>query len=562
MRLPISMLLATILIVDVADAKNDQVARGPAPEWVVPSELMVVPDNTSGLLFFRRQDNLVHLDQEGQQHYSGYRVKILHPNALQMGNLSIAWNPASGAPMVHAIRIHRGDESIDILEKASFEILRREDQLEQAKLDGTLTAVLRVADLRVGDELEFNVTTRSSDPTLGKNDAGLLYLSPNPLPGRFRLGLSWDEGYEPKVKMTGDMSAIAARRDRAIEFRFDNPGAFNAPKDAPPRYTWQRVVEYSDFSDWAAISRLLAPLFDKAAKFADQSPLKLEASRIASAHALPFDRARAALKLVQQDVRYIYVGLNGGNLTPASSEDSWKRRYGDCKGKTALLLGLLAELGIKAEAVLASNAGSDDGLDERLPSAALFDHVLVRAQIDGKSYWLDGTLPPVAMPSIIPVPPYRWILPLSTQGRSIERLAWQPQEVPDEINLYEIDAREGFDKQARITSTTIVRGSKGLQQQMELSAVTSGQLLDAFRQEAIGDTWQVIDDVKWRFDEPAQASILTIIGKGTVDWDDDGDGAKSLSLPGGGFSPPRNGFEPATRSWMRLIIRRPIIAAM
>jgi hypothetical protein len=29
---------------------------------------------------------------------------------------------------------------------------------------------------------------------------------------------------------------------------------------------------------------------------------------------------------------------------------------------------------------------------ERLPSAALFDHVIVRARIDGKSYWLDPTL--------------------------------------------------------------------------------------------------------------------------------------------------------------------------
>lgn len=50
--------------------------------------------------------------------------------------------------------------------------------------------------------------------------------------------------------------------------------------------------------------------------------------------------------------------------------------------------------------------------------------------------------------------------------------------------------------------------------------------------------WQSIDDVQWRYDQKAAASILTIIGTGTVDWDDDGDGAKSMALPGGGFSPP------------------------
>jgi hypothetical protein len=38
---------------------------------------------------------------------------------------------------------------------------------------------------------------------------------------------------------------------------------------------------------------------------------------------------------------------------------------------------------------------------------------------------------------------------------------------------------------------------------------------------------------------------MTIIGTGTVDWDDDGDGDKSLALPGGGFNPPDKRVRPA-----------------
>src|SRR3546814_20748642 len=56
-----------------------------------------------------------------------------------------------------------------------------------------------------------------------------------------------------------------------------------------------------------------------------------EAARIAAAHSAPLDRASAALKLVQRDVRYIYVGLGNGNLTPATAEATWQRRYGDCE---------------------------------------------------------------------------------------------------------------------------------------------------------------------------------------------------------------------------------------
>ncbi len=57
--------------------------------------------------------------------------------------------------------------------------------------------------------------------------------------------------------------------------------------------------------------------------------------------------------------------------------------------------------------MLVNNGGADDGLDERLPSPCMFDHMLVRARIDGKSYWLDGTLPAVVPPGTEPAIPYQ-----------------------------------------------------------------------------------------------------------------------------------------------------------
>jgi hypothetical protein len=489
-------------------------------------------------LFFRRQDVQVHLGGQGQAQYSGFQVKILQAAALQLGNISIAWNPTAGAPIVHAIRLIRDGETADVLKTSSFEVLRREDQLEAARLDGILTAVLRVPDLRVGDELEVELTTFSSDPTLGPHDAGFLLLQPVPSPGRYHLGLSWDQGRKPNIKMTPDMTAAMRESDRALDFRFDNPAPASPPSGAPPRYQWQRIVEYSDFADWAALSRHFAPLFAKAASLDADSPVKKEANRIAAAHSNALDRAGAALKLVQQNVRYIYVGLNKGNLTPASANETWLRRYGDCKGKTALLLALLSEMGIDAEPVMINSNGADDGFDGRLPMPQLFDHVLVRAHIDKKDYWLDGTLPPVAGPRSRPVFEAQWVLPLTARGSDLEKLAWRPSDTPDEINLFEVDAREGFEKPAHITSTVIVRGLKGLQQQIQYSSVSREQLLEFYRRSAIGDVWQSIDDVQWRYDEKAGASILTVSGTGKVDWDDDGNGAKSLALAGGGFNPP------------------------
>ncbi|HWU14970.1 MAG TPA: DUF3857 domain-containing transglutaminase family protein [Caulobacter sp.] len=529
---------ACVLVATSAFAQSQEIRRGPAPAWAVASSPMPVPETATGAVFFRRQDAEIHLSDKGQAQYLGYRIRILQPSALQLGNISIAWDPSGGAPIVHGIKVFRDEQVIDVLKDATFEVLRREDQLEAAKLDGMLTAVLRVPDLRVGDELEVELTTFQRNPALGTNQSGLLLLGPSPSPGRYRLGLSWDEGHKPDLKMTADMTAAKQSSERAVEFRFDNPPLQSAPTEAPIRYQWQRVVEYSDFHDWAALSRHFAPLYATASTLAPDSSLKLEAARLRAAHASPLDRASAALKLVQQNVRYIYVGLNGGNLVPVSADETWKRRYGDCKGKTVLLLALLRELGIDAEAVLVNASGVDDGFDQRLPIPQLFDHVLVRAHIDGKVYWLDGTLPPVASPSPQPVLPVKWVLPLTAQGADLERMEWRPAATPEAISLFEIDARAGFDKPSRIVSTEIVRGIPALQQQVQFSSISEGQLLELFRQNATGGVWQTIDDVNWRYDQKAGASILTISGTGTMDWDDDGPGEKSLALPGGGFSPP------------------------
>lgn len=140
--------------------------------------------------------------------------------------------------------------------------------------------------------------------------------------------------------------------------------------------------------------------------------------------------------------------------------------------------------------------------------------------------------------------PYRWVLPLSRQGNSIEHLKWSAPSTPDEVTLFELDARKGFDQPARMTSTMIVRGIKGLVQEAQLSGLTSAQLLNAMRQQMIGNFWQSIKDVRWRYDAKAKASVMTITGTGTLDWDNE-DAAKSLTLPGGGFNPPERRVRPA-----------------
>ena len=49
---------------------------------------------------------------------------------------------------------------------------------------------------------------------------------------------------------------------------------------------------------------------------------------------------------MQDKVRYVFLGMNTGGYVPADADVTWARRFGDCKGKTTLLLAVLHELGI------------------------------------------------------------------------------------------------------------------------------------------------------------------------------------------------------------------------
>jgi hypothetical protein len=93
-RMRVRFLFSTaVLMATSASAQPQQLQRGPIPAWATPSEPLAVPEGVSGPVFVRRQDLKVHYTPRGQDQYLGYRFKILQPAALELGNLSIAWNP-------------------------------------------------------------------------------------------------------------------------------------------------------------------------------------------------------------------------------------------------------------------------------------------------------------------------------------------------------------------------------------------------------------------------------------------------------------------------------------
>src|SRR5262249_17325845 len=151
-----------------------------------------------------------------------------------------------------------------------------------------------------------------------------------------------------------------------------------------------------------------------------EGPLHAEIERIRAASPDPVLRAEAALTLVQDHIRYVALAMGDAGLIPADAQTTWARRFGDCKGKTALLLGILHAFNIEAEPVLVSTIFGD-GLDQHVAMIGLFNHVLVRATINGRTYWLDGTRTGDTHLDDIMTPNFGWGLPVEAGGATLVR---------------------------------------------------------------------------------------------------------------------------------------------
>lgn len=451
-------------------------------------------------------------------------LKVLRSDAMSgAASPRFTWNPETETLTIHHVRILRGDQVIDALPPDKpFLVLRRETNLERAMLDGRLTATKQVEGLQVGDVLDVSWTVRRNDPIMKGRSENLERLAHQGVAGRVRFRELWPAARPLRWKVTEGIDRPKLTvKDGVQEFLIDIANARQAPppRAAPPRFTNLGSIELTEFNDWAEVSALMAPLYRKAMELSASSPIKAEAAKIRAAHADPKARAGAALQLVEDQTRYLFLGMNDGGYVPAAADDTWSRRFGDCKGKTVLLLALLKELGIDAQPALA-NTNGNDGLDERLPRITAFNHVLVMARVGGRTYLLDGTRTGDRRGiDSLPDFPFDWVLPVQDTGAKLYKVEQRVLGAPQNQTLITIDATGGPDAPAPVTIVINARGDNGANLQRNFGGADREQAVRNFK-ESFSRTqpWVTLSTLDWTYDQPSGVFRLTMKGSSQMSW--------------------------------------------
>ena len=438
---------------------GDTVLYEATPKWVDAAELSVSEDGTAIRIF----DQQVWLEEGRVNQYFDLAVRIDNPQALNsFGTIQAEWQPDKGDLMVHRVQILRDGQAIDVLGGgAQFEILRRETQLENRTLDGSLTATLAVPGLRVGDTLRVSYTTTKSDQALGPQVQTYLPMLQEPVEMTFgRAMVSWPDTLDVRWKAAGADGAartFSKNGREGVSVLLPLPEKVDMPADAPKRYSMDPLMQAGTFEGWREVSSVMAPHYKTRGTIAPGSSLAGIVDGIRQSSNDPMQQAVAALQVVQDDVSYLMNGLDGGNYIPQTPADTWDKRYGDCKAKTLLLLAMLHELGIDAEPVMVSME-MGDAVPTMLPMPGAFDHVIVRATIDGESYWLDGTGSGASMASVGYVPSFSYGLPIADGGADLITMDNRVRSEPDTVLRMTVDHRAGLDVPALVDVEFVMSG--------------------------------------------------------------------------------------------------------
>jgi transglutaminase-like putative cysteine protease len=432
---------------------------GPAPEWIVPVEVDLAMPTPTGQI----SDGVFHLLGDMQLRagpgaavrYNRFATRAVDSQGLaEVAQVEIGFDPSFQTLTLHHVDVVRDGRRVARLPGAEVRVIQREKELEYRIYDGRKTATLFLEDVRVGDVVDYAFSIEGENPAFAGRVFG-------------QTPMQWG------VPVGVDHTRLLLPAGRRVDVQSRNGAPEPVVRERPPyrEYIWlNRDVKplhgedgepawldryaharWSEFPDWAAVAAWAAPLYATDAPLGAELDARVAA--IAREHAAPEARTAAVLRFVQGDIRYLGVEVGIGSFRPNPPRTVFERRFGDCKDKTLLMLALLDRLGIEAQpALVHTEVGR--GLPDALVAPNSFNHVIVRARIDGRDYWLDPTrdTQPGRLDRVFQ-PDFGSALLVAAEGGALVDMQPSHAAPRRQIDVV-IDARKGMDAPATMSVTT------------------------------------------------------------------------------------------------------------
>lgn len=370
---------------------------GPEPAFVTPQQAprttKLARDGAAGSLFWWLIDTQV--DQRGDGEVL-YRVWVSEPLTAEAIKPAAEWNvefdPSYQQLTIHELSVERDGKTEDRFAPGVVTLARRELEAERSGMHtGRVNALIVLPDVRVGDRVSVRYSLIGRHPVLGKRAGDHYFLATPALLAarRIRVLVDPDAAMVQKITPGYVLPTWTDHADRReLVYAADDIPALTLESDTPDWYDPFPSMDVAPQQSWADIATWAVGLYPQPQPL---SPgLRNAVATIRKDHSEPAAQALAALRLVQDQIRYLSILLGESTHRPAEPNLVFERRYGDCKDKSRLLVTLLGELGIAAQPALV-HSEMGPVLPDAFAHAGAFDHVIVRIKLPGKGVWVDPT---------------------------------------------------------------------------------------------------------------------------------------------------------------------------
>lgn len=336
-------------------------------------------------------DRQVNLDSE--ETYYHYAFKLETPEAVnKLSNIEVSYDPSYESLSFHKIQLHRGTEVISTLERQIPQEIRKESSRDRLLYDSTFSVIFNLEDVRPGDILEYSFTRKGTNPLFKGHYFAVEYFQNVSPVGLTLLRILAPTKKLPQYFLANDApSPKITKRGANTEMRWTikESEKHQFYQDEPSWFDSRQSVVISNYSSWGELAQKLLPWYTIAsdeAKYLRNVALDLTAGEETMA-----EKITKLSRFVQDEVRYLGFENGINAFKPHSSVGVYENRYGDCKDKSLLLVGLLQGIGVSAAPMLV-NTNLRGALKEEEVSPYLFNHCVVMAKYKDDSVFIDPTL--------------------------------------------------------------------------------------------------------------------------------------------------------------------------
>lgn len=220
--------------------------------------------------------------------------------------------------------------------------------------------------------------------------------------GVYTLSVPGGLAFGYKSRLIGEPEKSTERGRDIYRWTLENVPAVKGERASPPLeelvpqvlavpYSFQYENTQGSMRDWASYGAWQCDLLEGRDRLPEA--LRAEVHRLTDTLPTAREKVRALYRYLGSTTRYVSIQLGIGGLQPATAEEVYKTKFGDCKALTNYLRAMLAECGIRSDYVIIHSKRRRMYPDFASPNQA--DHAILRVPLADETLWLECTDPEI-----------------------------------------------------------------------------------------------------------------------------------------------------------------------